>query len=177
MLKGCLCTVRHVQSTDLTSFIGLVNDLPSRGDYFISHFTSPETMRKEFMQTAFVTEERESFLIEDQEHRIVGAIQHFKGRTRAAREIGYRLFDSAIAGRGYISEATAMLVDYLFRAYEYHRLELLMDPDNAASERIAQKCGFTHEGTLREAMFVNGAMRDLKIYGLLRREWEARQRG
>jgi len=73
-----------------------------------------------------------------------------------------------------MSEATRLLVDYLFGAYPYHRLELLMDPLNTGSERIAQKNGFTHEGVLRQAFFINGVMRDVKIYGLLRPEWQAR---
>jgi glutamine synthetase adenylyltransferase len=52
MLKGQLCTVRHLLTADLNTFIALVNDLPSRGDYFSTHFKSPETMRKEFMTMA-----------------------------------------------------------------------------------------------------------------------------
>ena len=46
MLKGSLCTVRHLLTTDLNTFIALVNDLPSRGDHFSLHFKSPETLRK-----------------------------------------------------------------------------------------------------------------------------------
>ena len=68
------------------------------------------------------------------------------------------------------------MVDYLFNAYAYHRLELLMDPLNIGSERIAQKNGFTEEGLMRQAFFINGAMRDVKMYSLLRPEWQARLR-
>ncbi len=173
MLKGPRCTVRHLLSADLDLFIALVNDLPSRGDYFSSHFKSPEAMRRDFMLNGFVTEDRELFVIEDSLHHIVGAITHFEGRTPQCREIGYRLFTPELGGRGYTTEATRLLVDYLFKAYQYHRLELLMDPLNVASERVAQKCGFTEEGTLRQAFFINGEMRDAKLYSLLRPEWRA----
>lgn len=173
MLKGRLCTVRHLLNTDLNTYIALVNDLPSRGDYFSSQFTSPELMRKEFLSTAFVTEERELFVIEDHTHHIVGTISHFKSRTPISREIGYRLFDSSLAGRGYTTEATRLMVNHLFNTYQYHRLELLMAPGNRASERIAQKCGFREEGTLRQAFFLNGALHDSKLYSLLRPEWQA----
>jgi hypothetical protein len=77
MLKGRLCTVRHLVSTDLNTFIALVNDLPSRGDHFSTHFKSPETLRKEFMQNSFVTDDSELFVIEDSLHHIVGVITHF----------------------------------------------------------------------------------------------------
>lgn len=173
MLKGSLCTVRHLLSADLNVFIALVNDLPSRGDYFSSHFKSPETIRREFMLTGFTSEESELFVIEDSFHHIVGVITHFEGRTPLCREIGYRLFDPQLAGRGYVSEATRLLIEHLFKAHQYHRLELLMDPCNLASERIAQKCGFTEEGTLRQAFFINGTIRDAKLYSLLRPEWRA----
>jgi ribosomal-protein-alanine N-acetyltransferase len=171
MLKGPLCTVRHLLSADLNVFIALTNDLPSRGDYFSSQFKSPEAMRRDFMLNGFVSEDKEMFVIEDKLHHIVGAILHFEGRTPQCREIGYRLFTPDLAGRGYTTEATRLLVDYLFKAHQYHRLELLMDPLNVASERVAQKCGFTEEGTLRQAFFINGAMRDAKLYSLLRPEW------
>lgn len=174
MLKGNLCTVRHLQAADLNNYIALVNDLPSRGAFFSLQFKSPEAMRRDFLQTGFVTEDSELFVIEDQHQNIIGTITHFKTRTPTSREIGYRLFDPQRFGRGYTSEATRLLIDYLFSAYPYHRLELLMDPLNTGSERIAQKNGFTHEGMLRQAFFINGVMRDVKIYSLLRHEWQAR---
>ncbi|GJI96999.1 N-acetyltransferase [Duganella sp. BJB488] len=173
MLKGSLCTVRHLLTTDLNTFIALVNDLPSRGDYFSSHFKSPETMRKEFMQNGFVSDDSELFVIEDGLHHIVGVITHFKSRTPVTREIGYRLFDSKLSGHGYVTEACRMLVDYLFKVHQFHRLELLSAPENVASIRVAQKCGFSAEGTLRQSFFINGRYQDVQVFSLLRPEWEA----
>lgn len=174
MLKGQLCTVRHLLSADLNTFIALANDLPSRGDHFSLQFKSPETMRKEFLQNGFVSEDSELFVVEDQAHHIVGVITHFKSRTPSSREIGYRLLEPALAGRGYVTEAVQLLVDYLFKVHVWHRLELLTAPANTGSVRIAQKCGFSEEGTLRQAFFINGRYQDVRVYGLLRPEWERR---
>src|SRR5476651_839293 len=168
MLKGPLCIVRHLLTADLNAFIALVNDLPSRGDYFSAQFKSPEAMRKEFMQNVFV--------IEDQRHHVIGVITHFKSRTPVSREIGYRLFDPALAGRGYTSEALRLLVDYLFNVHQYHRLELLTAPENSASVRVAEKCGFSVEGLLRQAFFIRGRYCDVSLYALLRPDWERRRR-
>ncbi|MFS2137559.1 GNAT family N-acetyltransferase [Duganella sp. Dugasp56] len=173
MLKGQICTVRHLLTADLNTFIALANDLPSRGDYFSSHFKSPETLRKEFAQNGFVTDDSELFVIEDNAHHIVGVITHFKSRTSVARELGYRLFDPKLSGRGYVTEACRLLVDYLFNVHQYHRLELLSAPENVASIRVAQKCGFSPEGTLRQSFFINGRYRDVQVFSLLRPEWEA----
>ncbi|UGQ48321.1 GNAT family N-acetyltransferase [Massilia endophytica] len=176
MLKGRLCTVRHLLNTDLNTFIALVNDLPSRGEYFSSHFKSPEAMRKDFVQNGFVTEDSELFVVEDLAHNIVGVITHFKCRTPTSREIGYRLLDPSLAGRGYITEALRLLCDYLFKVHTWHRLELVAAPENIASLRVAEKCGFREEGTLRGLFFVNGRYQDVKMLSLLRPEWEARRK-
>ncbi|NGZ83537.1 GNAT family N-acetyltransferase [Duganella aceris] len=176
MLKGQLCTVRHLLTADLNTFIALVNDLPSRGDYFSTHFKSPETMRKEFMQNSFVTDDSELFVIEDGAHHIVGVITHFKSRTPTTREVGYRLFEPKLSGHGYVTEACRLLVDYLFNVHQYQRLELLSAPENVASVRVAQKCGFRAEGTMRQAFFINGRYQDVEIFSLLRPEWEALRR-
>jgi len=173
MLKGSLCTVRHLLTADLNTFIALVNDLPSRGDHFSTHFKSPETMRKEFVQNGFVSDDSELFVIEDSLHHIVGVITHFKSRTPITREIGYRLFEPKLAGRGYVTEACRMLVDYLFKVHQFHRLELLTAPENVASIRVAQKCGFSAEGTLRQSFFINGRYQDVQVFSMLRPEWEA----
>ncbi|MRW88792.1 GNAT family N-acetyltransferase [Duganella sp. FT80W] len=175
MLKGQLCTVRHLVTADLNTFIALVNDLPSRGDYFSTQFKSPEIMRKEFVQNSFVTEDSELFVIEDALHHIVGVITHFKSRTPTTREIGYRLFEPKLTGRGFVTEACRLLVDYLFSVHQYQRLELLTAPENVASVRVAQKCGFQAEGTLRQAFFINGRYQDVEVFSLLRPEWEMRR--
>ncbi len=51
------------------------------------------------------------------------------------------------------------------------------DTRNVASERVLEKLVFLREGTLRENCIVDGEVSDSWIYGLLRREWVARQSG
>ncbi len=172
MLAGSSCTVRHLQADDLNNYISLFNALPSRGEYFSTLIESPEAMRRQFASTGFVTDKRERFLIDDKFGCLVDVISHFASRTPVSREIAYRLFDTDLQGRGDISEATGMQCDYLFPNYPLNRLELLMNPSNVGSERIAQKSGFTDEGTLRKAFFTNGVLCDAKIYSLLRVEWK-----
>jgi ribosomal-protein-alanine N-acetyltransferase len=173
MLKGSLCTVRHFVEADLDTYIALYNDLSTRGEFFTTQLRSPTSLRQEFALNGMTTEDREHFILEDKEGNIVGMLTHFKSRTPACREIGYRMLVPNAAGRGITTEATALLCDYLFRTYTYNRLELLMDPGNIGSERVAQKCGFSYEGTMRGGFFSHGKYRDSKVYSLLRAEWEA----
>lgn len=174
MLKGSLCRVRHVVEADLPEFIRMSNDGDARGEFLPSTFRSPELARQEFARTGFVEDDRENFVIVDANDRLLGTIFHFKGRTPHAREIGYMLYDRGSRGKGVTTEATRLVVDYLFaNRPDLNRLQLLMDPENTGSERVAQKCGFTREGTLRGMFFNHGRYRDVHVYALLRAEWEA----
>jgi hypothetical protein len=47
------------------------------------------------------------------------------------------------------------------------RLELTCGPDNGASRRVAERCGFTREGLLRSHLRFKGGRRDTLVYGLL----------
>ena len=48
--------------------------------------------------------------------------------VRHAFELGYQLYDGRFAGRGYVTEAVRLLVDYLFAAKKQHRIQLVIGP-------------------------------------------------
>jgi RimJ/RimL family protein N-acetyltransferase len=65
------------------------------------------------------------------------------------------------------------LSDYLFVEYPaLHRIEATTRSDNVAMITILERCGYHHEGLLREAWKSrDGSRHDTMLYGLLRREW------
>jgi RimJ/RimL family protein N-acetyltransferase len=69
----------------------------------------------------------------------------------ASREalIAYHLFDPAFRGQGYGSRALALLISYL-HSIELLRVFIITSRDNIASQRIAEKSGFTYAGPSRE---------------------------
>lgn len=77
----------------------------------------------------------------------------------------------AARGRGMGRETLGLLCDYGFRVRGLHRLQLETLADNHAMIRTAEAAGFSHEGTLRQAAWVDGAMVDEVIFGLLAAEW------
>jgi RimJ/RimL family protein N-acetyltransferase len=42
-----------------------------------------------------------------------------------------------------MTEALSLCTDYLFQSTKIHRVQLIIAEGNIASERVAQKCGFT----------------------------------
>ena len=90
-------------------------------------------------------------------------------------EVGYFIVQ-ACTGRGYATEAAQSMVRYAFSELGVERVDLQCRADNAASQRVAERCGFTLEGrSRRQHRMKSGALVDVLWYGLLRDEWESRR--
>ena len=79
-------------------------------------------------------------------------------------------------GRGLGTDVVLALCEYGFTVRGLHRLQVDTLASNAAMISAAVRAGFTQEGTLRGADWVNGEFVDEVILGLLTSDW-ARLRG
>jgi RimJ/RimL family protein N-acetyltransferase len=82
-------------------------------------------------------------------------------------ELGY-LTATAARGRGIATAALAQLTDWAFATRGLHRVTLVIDAENAGSEKVAQRCGYTREGLLRGAFLKPGRRGDLLLYAKLK---------
>lgn len=161
--------VRHIDERDLDILIPHLNNLEARGQFLPCRLTSPHAIRQQFHQNGLSGDDFERLVLVDREDTIIGSIWHFKSVPYFnAREIGYILFAEAQRNKGLASLAVALLADHLFRSTHINRLEIRMDTRNAASEKVAIKCGFQKEGVARGANFVHGRHVDMCVYALLR---------
>ena len=74
--------------------------------------------------------------------------------------------------QGLTSEAVAAGIDWGFETLKLNRIEARCMPENVASERVMQKCGMRCEGTMRQTMLVKGKYIDLKMYAILKEQYE-----
>ena len=66
------------------------------------------------------------------------------------------------------STALRLLSQWSLEAVGLQRLELITDPDNRASQRVADKVGFRREGVLRAHLrHPDGRVRDSVLFSLL----------
>jgi len=72
--------------------------------------------------------------------------------------------------KGFGMKALNAIIDYGFNRLNLYRLEAEVIDGNESSIKMVRKTGFTEEGRLREAKFVNGEFRDLLIFGLLKKD-------
>lgn len=60
---------------------------------------------------------------------------------------------------------------YAFEKFKIHRMEVRTSEKNTVIQRMCERLGFTHEGTIREREFREGEYCDLELYGMLADEW------
>ena len=118
--------------------------------------------------------------------RLVGqvTVAHVVRGALNSAQVGYWV-DEAVAGRGVIPTALALVVDHCFDTVGLHRIEADVRPESAASRRVVEKLGFHEEGLRRRYLLIDGDYRDHVAYalpaedvpeGLLRR-WRSARRG
>lgn len=171
MLHGTRVTLRPVREADLDAMYAAHVDIANRGAFFPLGVLSQSAFRQRFAETGFWQKEEGTLLITAAagDAPLAGHIEFFKPVGYwDAFELSYQLYDQQFAGRGWISEAVQLMTDYLFATKKQHRIQLVIVPGNAASRRIAEKCGFQLEGTARGAFFNDGRNQDVLIYSLLR---------
>jgi RimJ/RimL family protein N-acetyltransferase len=81
-------------------------------------------------------------------------------------EIGYLVVPAA-RGRGIASRAVELLTRWGFDALGLLRLELRINVQNPASERVAARTGYARDGVLRNVHFKDGVRCDLAVWSRL----------
>ena len=81
-------------------------------------------------------------------------------------EIGFWMAPWA-RGRGLLHDALITLCRWCFEERGLARVEMLIEPDNHASRRVAVRAGFSEEGTLRRRLLLRGHRHDVVMYALL----------
>jgi RimJ/RimL family protein N-acetyltransferase len=117
----------------------------------------------------------EIMLAVEAEGRLIGDVQGRCPRFAmppGVWELGIELWDEADRGRGFGTQAVALLSSYLFDQEHAIRVQATTDVDNAPMRRVLEALGFGFEGVLRGFMpDAGGSPRDYAMYGLTHAAW------
>ncbi|MGW7415341.1 GNAT family N-acetyltransferase [Streptomyces sp. NPDC054863] len=91
-------------------------------------------------------------------------------------EVGCWLEPSA-TGRGLVTKACRVLIDWAVDGRGIHRVEWIADAENTASLKAAKRLGMQKDGVLREAYRYRGTRHDQEIWSVLAPEWRAGREG
>ncbi|WP_429842239.1 GNAT family N-acetyltransferase [Brevibacillus sp. FIR094] len=83
--------------------------------------------------------------------------------------IGYFL-DKEHNGKGYMTEAVRLVVDYAFETLGLHRLEAGVMPHNIGSIKVLLKAGFHKEGIAKKNVKINGRWEDHQTLAIVKEE-------
>jgi RimJ/RimL family protein N-acetyltransferase len=86
--------------------------------------------------------------------------------TEGVAHVGYWTAPAA-RGHGWTSDALRTLTDWFLQGGGAARVELVAEPDNAASIRVAEAAGFVREGVLRQRLLLRGRRADVVMYSRL----------
>jgi len=173
VLRGMRVCLRTVRESDLELIYRLMTDVSQKGEFWLIDIPAEPAFRRGFADRGFWHEHFGRLLITDHqdEGRVVGEIIYYRNADyRAGYEVGYQIFRRADRGKGYMSEALSLFSAFLFESKPIPRLQLTVVAGNESSRKVAAKCGYRYEGTLREAAFLAGKYVDLELFGLLRDE-------
>jgi RimJ/RimL family protein N-acetyltransferase len=171
MLEGRNVILRLFSEDDLDEFLKLENTYAEMGEFAPIGFRLPIQFRKQFSETGGWDDNLGRLLITGKQGRLLGQIMYIKEPSfQSGYEVGYVIFRREDRGHGYASEALRIFSAYLFGLKPIPRLQLSTHTDNIAARRVAEKCGYKLEGTMRQVYFTRGEYTDCVLYSLLRDE-------
>lgn len=113
--------------------------------------------------------------------RVRGALAGLIGlhdidEANGTAQIGYWL-SADYEGQGWMTRAVRALLAVAFDGLALERIEIRCAAGNTRSQAIPERLGFTYEGTLRSVQRLHGGRVDLRIFSLLRQEWDRLRAG
>ncbi|MFP7493022.1 GNAT family protein [Terribacillus saccharophilus] len=105
------------------------------------------------------------------DHTVIGTCG-FK-RLNFLHETGEIEFElgSAFWRQGFMTAALQDLLHIGFERLELNRLEVRINADNIASQRLVERAGFRQDGVIRQGRKWQGKFQDVLLFSLLRTEF------
>jgi len=131
-----------------------------------------ETSHREWMKGLAARKDLVAFAIRSvRGRRLIGmcqltAISH----VHRTADLQIRMGDDRTRGRGLGLEAVRLLLAFGFRDLNLHRISLQVFATNTRAIKTYERAGFRHEGTLRDAAFIDRRFVDIVVMGILEDE-------
>ena len=136
-------------------------------DAEIARWTAvPSPYTEEHARTWLASGEETAFAVVDRgSGELLGAIG-IQEVDQENTQVGYWVKREA-RGRGVATAALRLVARYALEELGAGRVQLWTEPENVASQRVAEKAGFVREGVLRRYLNIKGTRRDGVVFSLL----------
>jgi RimJ/RimL family protein N-acetyltransferase len=178
ILRGEAVTLRPLAEKDFAAYIQSFADDPGLADMLGEENDPTEESLRKLMELEWAGPPNVRFyhwvIADTATDEFLGVmVLHSVFWNYKRAETGFWIAPAA-RGRGALSAALALILDWCFDVAEFGRMELTALPENEIVPKIAEKFGYVYEGTLRKRNFERGRRVDLLIWGLLADERPAR---
>lgn len=85
-------------------------------------------------------------------------------------DVGY-FIDLDHQGKGYMTAALGLALQYAFQALRLHRVQAVILPINQSSRRVLEKSGFQREGVARRFLRINDQWQDHETFAILEEDY------
>jgi len=176
MIRGEKTRLRALEHDDLAHFVRWVNE-PQARRFLAIRYPLSMTEEEGWWQNFSASKNNYIYAIEAQDGTYIGNIglHDVEPENRRAM-LGIVIGDHAYWGEGYGSDAIRAMLRWAFDYLNLHRVYLSVYAYNKRAIRCYEKCGFRHEGIMREARYSAGQYHDEWLMGILRREFLAEQK-
>ncbi|MFQ6020143.1 MAG: GNAT family N-acetyltransferase [Dehalococcoidia bacterium] len=173
ILEGEKVRLRPVAEEDLPRFQRWLND-PDVNHWLEGVIQPPPTLGEElaWFERAKASQISIVWSIETKQGQLLGNVAIFPITTQQRASFGIFIGDKAMWDRGYGTDTVRTLLHYAFHDLGLHRVQLECHEDNRRAIRCYEKCGFRHEGLLREHYIVDGQFTNTVVMGILREEFQ-----
>jgi ribosomal-protein-alanine N-acetyltransferase len=168
--------LHEMRPEDAEAIFGIFDDdevMRYRDVLAFTHLEEAELFLKQMHSRCEQGEEMHWGITLKGEEHIVGICGYSWHLGRQFGAIGYDLA-RLYWKQGIMTEAIQALLRFGFEVRNLHRVEAKVRLGNDASMRLLQKLGFQEEGILRESLFLNNYFFDIKIFSLLKSEYQLR---
>ncbi len=180
-IAGERVNLRAWERADVRAAWGAAQSPDGRGDRLRDWHKPPKSlqvMEAEFDAAVLDPDPAVLEFVIDADGRAVGDIDFFDiDRRNRNAIVGIGIWRTDDRGNGYGSDALRAALRWGFGQLNLHRVELSVDPKNAAAMHVYEKLGFVVEGRRREQWFEDGGYHDELMMALLGREFMARHHG
>jgi RimJ/RimL family protein N-acetyltransferase len=179
MIRGTKTLLRALERDDLPRCVRWFND-PDMRRFLLQRY--PLSMTEEEQWWAGRLERAQKgdyiFAIEAEDGTHIGNIglHNVEEENRKAM-LGIAIGEKAYWGQGYGTDAIRAMLGWAFGYLNLKRVYLTVYAHNERAIRCYGKCGFQHEGTMRQSQYIDGQYVDERMMGILRDEFLAREEG
>ena len=169
-LVGKKCYLSPIDVNDAEKFTEWLNDLELTKNLQV--YNSIISLENEKVFLADLAKDHNYSIIDLEENILIGNCGFMDiDYVNQTAETGIFIGDKNYLHKGYGTEAFSLLIDYGFKALNFHNILLKVYEYNASAIRCYEKLGFKKMGVRREALFRNLNKHDIVYMDILAKDF------